>query len=174
MNSHPTDPAFLRHVLGHYPTGVCVISATQDDGSLVGMTVGSFTSVSLNPPLVAFFPDCNSTSWPKIELIGRFCVNVLSADQLSVCAKFASKAPNKFENLAHRSTRSGSPVIIGAVAWIDCILHSVQKAGDHFIVLGAVIDLNIEVAGPALIFSGGDYGRMLPHSTFSADFSKSE
>ena len=71
------DSATFRRVLGHYPTGVCVVTAVEADGAPVGMVVGSFTSVSLDPPLVAFFPAKTSQSWPRLAAVGKFCVNVL-------------------------------------------------------------------------------------------------
>src|ERR1044071_9719430 len=118
----PTDSRWFRQVLGQYPTGVCVVTATQEDGSRAGFVVGSFTSVSLDPPLVAFFPDKASTSWPKIHRAGRVCGNILSADQEHLCRRFASKAEDKFVGLQTRAAGSGSPVLEGVVAWIDCDL----------------------------------------------------
>ena len=132
----PTDPRWFRQVLGQYPTGVCVVTATEPDGGRAGFVVGSFTSVSLDPPLVAFFPDKSSTSWPRIHGAGRFCVNILSAEQEDVCRNFATRKQDKFEGVACRDAESGSPIIEGVVAWIDCDLESVTEAGDHYIVLG--------------------------------------
>ena len=84
------DSSSFRHVLGHFATGVAVITAITPSGP-VGMAVSSFTSVSLEPPLVAFLPDKSSTSWPKICGAGVFCVNILSAGQEELCAQFARK-----------------------------------------------------------------------------------
>ena len=146
----------FRQVLGQYPTGVCVVTSTGADGNLAGMVVGSFTSVSLDLPLVGFFPDRNSSSWPKVASSKRFCVNILSADQEDVCRKLSSKDPDKFASIAHQPSPLGSPIIDGVVAWIDCDLHSVSEAGDHFIVLGAVRQLEIAEGGlPLLFFQGG-------------------
>jgi len=89
-DAKPFDARQFRDVLGQYPTGVSVVTATQADGKVAGLAVGSFTSVSLDPPLVAFLPDKTSTSWPKIRSVGSFCVNVLGADQESICRTFAS------------------------------------------------------------------------------------
>lgn len=152
------DPKWFRDVLGRYPTGVCAITAMDPDGNVSGMAVGSFTSVSLNPPLVAFLPDRSSTSWPKIERAGKFCVNVLSDQQLDVCKRFASKAEDKFAGLSYQLSRNGSPIIDGVVAWVDCDLCSVQEAGDHYIVIGAVRELQAESDCSALLFYRGGYG----------------
>ena len=163
------NPKWFRQVLGQYPTGVCVVTATQLDGRPVAMVVGSFTSVSLNPPLVAFLPDRSSSSWPKIQSAGRFCVNILGADQEVLCRRFASKAADKFEGLSYHQSGSGSPIIDGAVAWIDCDIDSVLEAGDHYIVLGLVRELQIGSSGLPLLFFQGGYGRFSPLSLAAPD-----
>ncbi len=154
----PFDSAKFRQVLGHFPTGVTVITADGDDG-LVGLAVGSFASVSLDPPLVAFFPARNSSSWPKIEAAGVFCVNVLAEDQEDVCRRFAAKGDDKFAGLGWKAAGSGSPLLDGVVAWIDCHIESVTEAGDHFCVLGRVRDLAVAHDGAPLVFFRGGYGR---------------
>jgi flavin reductase (DIM6/NTAB) family NADH-FMN oxidoreductase RutF/DNA-binding IclR family transcriptional regulator len=160
----PTDPRWYRQVLGQYPTGVCVVTAVEPDGGRAGFVVGSFTSVSLDPPLVAFFPNKSSTSWPRIQGAGRFCVNILSAEQQDVCRTFATRKQDKFEGVACRDADSGSPIIEGVVAWIDCDLESVTAAGDHYIVLGRVRGLGIESSALPLLFFQGGYGRFTPLS----------
>ncbi|RYE43209.1 MAG: flavin reductase [Hyphomicrobiales bacterium] len=148
----------FRRVLGHYPTGVAAITAIGDDGNPVGMTVGSFTSVSLDPPLVAFLPDKSSSSFPLIRKSGSFCVNVLGADQQQVCRNFAAKGADRFKGLSWHPASSKSPILDGVVAWIDCDIDTVHDSGDHYIVIGRVREL--ETAGgdlPLLFFQGG-YG----------------
>src|SRR5881628_1456257 len=85
------DARRFRDVLGHFPTGVAVVTGLDPDGNPAGMAVGSFSSVSLDPPLVAFMPDRSSTSWPKFRDAGSFCVNILGAGQESVCRTFATR-----------------------------------------------------------------------------------
>src|SRR6185312_17260415 len=85
------DPAWFRYVLGQYPTGVTLITATHPDGSPLGMVVGTFSSVALDPPLVAFMPDVRASSWPKIREAGSFCANILTSAQQDVCRAFARK-----------------------------------------------------------------------------------
>jgi flavin reductase (DIM6/NTAB) family NADH-FMN oxidoreductase RutF len=155
----PTNKQWFRQVLGQYPTGVCVVTALPPDGRPAGMAIGSFTSVSLNPPLVAFFPEKGSTSWRRIKSAGRFCVNILGADQEATCRRFASKLPDKFEGIEYRPSTAGCPIIAGAVAWIDCELNSVYEAGDHDIVVGLVRELKIESTRLPLLFFQGRYGR---------------
>ena len=156
------DSATFRRVLGHYPTGVCVVAATELDGRRVGMVVGSFTSVSLEPPLVAFFPDRTSTSWPRIERAGKFCVNVLAGGQRELCQRFAAKGGDKFAGVAHHLSANGSPVLDGVVAWIDCSLEAVHDAGDHFIVLGRVCAFDVARGDQPLLFFRGAYGDFMP------------
>jgi flavin reductase (DIM6/NTAB) family NADH-FMN oxidoreductase RutF len=155
------DSKDFRRILGHYPTGVCAVTAVNN-GLPVGMVVGSFTSVSLDPPLVAFFPDRGSTSWPKIEATGRFCVNILADHQHDVCRALASKSENKFEGVPYRTSGAGMPIIEESVAWIDCDLHAVHEAGDHFIVLGRVHSLDAEHAKRPMLFFQGGYGQFSP------------
>lgn len=157
-----TDGASFRKILGHYPTGVCAITARQQDQTPVAMIVGSFTSVSLDPPLVAFFPDKASTSWPKIEACGGFCVNVLADDQEALCRTLASKDPAKFDGVPHHLSGRGAPVLDGALAWIDCSLHAVHEAGDHYIAIGKVHALDIHHPGAPLLFHKGGYGKVTP------------
>ena len=165
----PTDARWFRQVLGQYPTGVCVVTATEATGGGVGMVVGSFNSVSLDPPLIAFFPDKRSSTWKRIESSGSFCVNILSADQEHLCRRFAARIEDKFDGVDFRLADSGSPVIRGAVAWIDCDIEFVHEAGDHFIVLGRVRALDIEDPSLPLLFFQGGYGRFAPLSLAAGD-----
>lgn len=150
------DTNEFRRILGHYPTGVCAITAMSEDLP-VGMIVGSFTSVSLDPPLVAFLPDRRSRTWLSIEAVGRFCVNVLADCQQDVSRSLSTKAENKFDALSYRLTRTGLPILDGVVAWIDCKLHAVHEAGDHYIAVGDVVELGVEEPRPPLVFLQGTY-----------------
>ena len=162
------DPQHFRRVLGHFPTGVAGITSIGPDGAPVGMAVGSFTSVSLDPPLVAFLPDKKSTTFPKIRDAGFFCANVLGADQEHICRAFASKAPDKFVDVGWRPADSGAPILDRAVAWIDCDIEEVHEAGDHFIVIGRVRELEVPEVGLPLLFFQGGYGRFAPLSLAAA------
>lgn len=149
-----------RQILGHYPTGVCAITAMSNEDEPLGMVVGSFTSVSLKPPLVGFFPDKSSTTWPSIWKSGCFCVNVLGAHQQAVCASLAMKGGEKFENITFDVSSLGSPIIENALAWIDCKLDSVHEMGDHWLVVGRVCELALHADGEAMIFHKGGYKRV--------------
>ncbi len=162
------DPHLFRHVLGHFPTGVAAVTACDDAGALVGMTVGSFTSVSLSPPLVAFLPRKQSRTSARILKSGRFCVNVLGAHQEALSRHFAVAGDRKFEGLDWTLSPRGLPWLQGAVAWIECAVEAVHGAGDHDIVVSRVTYL--EAAGgslPLLFFQGG-YGRFAPMSFAAA------
>jgi 3-hydroxy-9,10-secoandrosta-1,3,5(10)-triene-9,17-dione monooxygenase reductase component len=152
------DEARFRQVLGHFPTGVTVVAARPTDQPPVGMAVGSFFSVSLEPALVGFCPGKSSTSWPKIEAAGSFCVNILADDQEDVARVFAGKGEDKFQSVGWRPAGTGSPVIRDVLAWIDCALEDVHEAGDHFIATGRVHELKVEREGHPLVFFRGGYG----------------
>lgn len=159
------EPSVFRNVLGNFPTGVVAITAQGLDGSPAGMAVNSFTSVSLDPPLVAFLPTKSSSSFPKIRTAGRFAVNVLDARDEQVCRNFATKGGDKFAGTNWSpSPKTGSPLLERAVAWIDCEIEQIHDAGDHYIVIGRVLDLDMGTGdGPLLFFRGG-YGQFSQNS----------
>jgi flavin reductase (DIM6/NTAB) family NADH-FMN oxidoreductase RutF len=155
--SSPFDAQTFRQVLGFFPTGVAVITATSPEGPS-GMAVSSFTSVSLEPPLVAFLPDRQSSSWQAIRRAGRFCVNILGADQEGLCLQFARKGEDKFAGVTWRPAPGGAPILDGVIAWIDCELAQTFESGDHDIAVGHVVQLESRGdAGPPLVFFQGRY-----------------
>lgn len=167
----PIDPTHFRETLGHFPTGVVVVTAIVD-GEPLGMVVGSFTSVSLDPPLVAYLPARSSSSYAKLGASENFCVNVLSVEQEALCRQFASRTGDKYAGVSWHPSELGSPILDGAVAWIDCTVDRVVEAGDHDIVLGRVNDLGVGTGGAPLLFFQGGYGGFSSRSLvagFSAD-----
>ncbi|WP_185996515.1 3-hydroxy-9,10-secoandrosta-1,3,5(10)-triene-9,17-dione monooxygenase reductase subunit [Nocardioides campestrisoli] len=151
------DHARFRDVLGRFASGITVVTATHD-GVPVGLTCQSFTSVSLDPPLVLFCPSRASRAWPLIERAGRFCVNVLAADQADVSHAMASRGIDKFAQVGWRpSAESGSPVLDGVLAHLECTLEAVHDGGDHHVVLGRVQHLQVDREGDALLYFKGDY-----------------
>lgn len=153
----------FRTVLGRYPTGVALVTAppARRGAAPLGMVVGTFTSVSLDPPLVGFLPAHTSTTWPAIRAAGRFCANVLSAGQRDVCEAFAAKSSRRWQ-MPYGWSPSGCPVLPGAVAWIDCTLHAQTEAGDHWFVTGLVQAMGTGPKESPLLFLGGRYGTYTP------------
>lgn len=150
------DPAEYRRVLGHFPTGVTVVTALTDAGP-VGLSIGSFTSVSLDPALIGFLPARASQSWPLIESVGRFCVNVLGSDQEDLARHFAAPHEDRFDTVRWSPAPvSGAPLLAGVTAWVDCELEGVLPAGDHHFVLGRVRALGADRPGdePLVFFQG--------------------
>ncbi|BCF83304.1 monooxygenase [Rhodococcus qingshengii] len=159
------SPRIFRDVLSTVPTGVVVITAV-DDGDPVGLVVGTFTSVSLDPPLVGFLPAATSTSFPRVHAAGRFCANVLTVEQQQICRMFAASGGDKFAGLHWTPSEiTGSPVLEGVAAWVDCSITTVHEAGDHLIVIGAVEDVGVAeptTKGDAssLVFYRGAYSSL--------------
>ncbi|WP_236551783.1 flavin reductase family protein [Aeromicrobium sp. 9AM] len=145
-----------RDVLGQYASGVTVVT-TVLDGVPVGMTCQSFTSVSLDPPLVAFLPMKTSRAFAAIRMSRRFCVNFLAAEQADVSNTFASLADDKFADITWQPTSNGMPLIDGTVGWVDCTVQDVHEAGDHYLVIGRVEDLGHGDAENPLLFHRGRY-----------------
>lgn len=153
------DARRFRDVLGCFGSGITVITTMSGDEP-VGMTCQSFASVSLDPPLVTFIPARSSRAWPLIQRSGRFCVNVLAADQERISAQMASKGADKFAGVEWSpATATGSPVIAGTLAHLDCTIHAVYEGGDHFVVVGRVEHLeqhgpDAPVVEPLLFYKG--------------------
>ncbi len=152
------DTAKYRQVLGHFPTGVTVITAATAAGP-VGMAIGSFASLSLDPPQVLFCAGQHSSTWPRVREAGSFCINLLAENQEDVCRVFASKADDKFAEIGWKHSGNGAPLLEGVLGYIDCTLETVVASGDHEIVVGAVTDLDVLHEGGPLLFFRGGYGR---------------
>jgi 3-hydroxy-9,10-secoandrosta-1,3,5(10)-triene-9,17-dione monooxygenase reductase component len=154
------DPKEFRTVLGHFPTGVTVVTGMLG-GTAHGLAIGSFFSISLDPPLVGFCVANESESWAAVGATGSFAVNVLSEHQVDVSNTFASKSEDKFASVEWTpGPVTRSPFITDAVAHIDCDLETTYPGGDHVIVVGRVRALQVHRGehGPLLFFKGG-YGR---------------
>lgn len=160
------DPTKYRQVLGHFPTGVTVITGRRAERP-IGFTIGSFASVSLDPPLVGFLPMVTSDRWQEILRSNSFCVNVLGRDQAELCWTFAkSSITDPFDGVAWTPAPiTGSPMIDGAIAWMDCTIEGVVDAGDHHFVMGRIQEF--EHAHPdhdpqPLLFYKGALGAFAP------------
>jgi 3-hydroxy-9,10-secoandrosta-1,3,5(10)-triene-9,17-dione monooxygenase reductase component len=144
--------------MGHFATGVTIVTATDAEGP-VGMACNSFTSVSLDPPLVLFCAAKSSSTWPRIQSAHHFAVNVLSEDDEQVCRIFATKDVDRFANVTHQRGVTGAPILADALAYIDCETEVEHDAGDHVIVVGRVVELGYATEGKPLLFYRGGYGR---------------
>jgi 3-hydroxy-9,10-secoandrosta-1,3,5(10)-triene-9,17-dione monooxygenase reductase component len=152
------DEASFRTVLGHFATGVTIITAMDGDEP-IGVSANSFTSVSLDPPLVLFCAAKASTTWPRIEAAGRFTVNILNDHQEDVCRVFATKGADRFSRIGWRTSANGQPILHDSLAYIDCEMQEQHDAGDHIIVVGRVQELGVlSEEGPLLFYRGG-YGK---------------
>lgn len=150
----PVDATDFRHALGHFCTGVTVMTGL-DGADPVGLACQSFSSLSLDPPLVLFCPGRTSTSWPRIRRGGRFAVNVLAEDQPEVCAAFGSSTAAKFAATRWRVTEGGAVVIKDVLAWLDCTVEAIHDGGDHEIVVGRVQELRVERDHRPLLYFRG-------------------
>ncbi|WP_369206756.1 flavin reductase family protein [Streptomyces sp. PU-14G] len=171
----PVDPAVFRRVLGGFASGVTVVTAPApvqgeraeaEEGlpGPAGFACQSFASLSLEPPLVSFMVARTSKSWPGIARAGVFCVNVLSAAQGELCRTFAVSGADKFAGISYSPAPvTGSPLLEGVTAWIDCEIHAVHTGGDHLIVVGRVRALDEGESGSApLVFHRGRLGTFTP------------
>ena len=131
-------------------------------GRPLGLAVNSFTSVSLEPPLIAFCVSRKSSTWPKLRLAGTFCVNILSEEQEALSRTFAAPGLDRFMGLGWSAAPSGAPILAGVLAWIDCSIDAEYDAGDHLIVVGRVRELDVAHEGRPLVFYRGGYGRFEP------------
>ncbi|UZG60349.1 flavin reductase family protein [Rhodococcus opacus] len=160
MSAQPGDT--FREVLGHYATGITVITGTSPDGPL-GFTCQSFSSLSLNPPLVLALPAKSSMSWPQIARDGKFCVNVLTEGQQAISATFATSGGDKFAGVSWSESPGGLPIIDGACAWIECEIETTHPGGDHLIVVGRVHHLASTADGASpLLYHRGRYSGSRP------------
>lgn len=147
-------PEILREVCGRWVTGVAVITGTAADGTQLGMAVNSFTSLSLDPPLVLFCPGLNSRSWPGIRASGRFAVHILSETQPRLARSFARSGGNKFVDVPLRRTADGLPALDGVVARLLCDVERIHPGGDHEIVVGRVLAVDQAERKPLLFHRG--------------------
>jgi flavin reductase (DIM6/NTAB) family NADH-FMN oxidoreductase RutF/2-polyprenyl-6-methoxyphenol hydroxylase-like FAD-dependent oxidoreductase len=150
------DPRELRRALGQYATGVTIVTCLGPGEEQVGMTANSFTSVSLDPPLVLWCPAKSASSTPSFTAASHFAVNILGADQHHLSRRFATPADDKFDGVPARAGLSGAPLLDGTVATFECRTVAVHDAGDHLIMLGEVERFDTP-GGPPLVFHSGLY-----------------
>lgn len=158
MDPREEADASLREVMRVYPTGVTVVAGSAADGSPYGLTVNSFTSVSLDPPLVLVCIGHSSTSHARLVTAPAFTINVLAADQEQVAQRFASEpSEGRFDDLEWEPASSGAPILSGTAAWLECSAYEVVGGGDHSILVGRVERSSV-TERPALLFHRGRLG----------------
>jgi 3-hydroxy-9,10-secoandrosta-1,3,5(10)-triene-9,17-dione monooxygenase reductase component len=153
------DDARFRSVLGYFATGVTIITAVDGDDP-VGIAANSFTSLSLDPPLILFCVAHSSSTWPRIERAGTFAVNILGEDHEALSQLFAKKGADRFGQTPWRIGVSGAPVLEEAIAYVDCRFEAEYPGGDHKIIVGRVLDLDMREGARPLLFYKGGYEKM--------------
>jgi flavin reductase (DIM6/NTAB) family NADH-FMN oxidoreductase RutF len=151
----PIEKNQLRQVMGHFATGVTIITTVNKEGQLHGLTANAFTSVSLEPPLLLISVDKKAESWPAFEESKVFTVNILGDDQEALSRKFAVSGGNKFEGVAYRRGANGAAILEGALAFIECTLYAAYEGGDHSLYLGEIQEASVREGKPLVFFRGG-------------------
>ena len=165
LPSTAIEPLRFREALGHYASGITVITSLVD-GEPIGFTCQSFYSVSMSPPLVSFSVMSRSYSYPRIRQAGRFAVNILSGEQVQISNQFARQGADKWHGVDWQESPLGNPVIAGSLHWLDCEIHAEHAAGDHLIVIGEVKALNVQEASVSqpLLYFKGQYCNLAAHN----------
>ncbi|MCD5422439.1 flavin reductase family protein [Rhodococcus pyridinivorans] len=151
-----TDVAILRQVYGQFPTGVTALCAL-DDGVPVGFAVSSFNTVSADPPLVSVCVQQSSSTWPQLAASPRVGLSILSATQGPLCRQLAAHGASRFAGVSWSSSDEGAVFLEHAVAWLECSVHDVATAGDHYLVLLRVLRHGISDVTDPLVFHGSQF-----------------
>lgn len=156
------DPQEFRRAMKRVPTPVAIVTAMTDEGP-AGMTVGSFTSVSLNPTLVTFFVDVASTTWPRLKTSPTFVINILGHDKGDLCRAFSRRGADRFEGVNWSANRSGDPELEAASVSLECTLYSTLVVGDHVQIVGEVRGFQVHDEGMPLVFFNGTFLDLADH-----------
>ena len=162
MTVPKNDPAVraFRDTLGMFPTGVTVITARAPGGQPIGLTVSSFNSVSLTPPLIVWSLSGHLPSVRAFENAAVYAINVLAEDQQDISQRFASHSDDKFAGLEYVEGVDGVPLLPGCVAWFQCRQFARHPGGDHVVFIGEVVRFELDQARKPLVFQGGAYRRL--------------
>jgi flavin reductase (DIM6/NTAB) family NADH-FMN oxidoreductase RutF len=155
--SHAFDSREFRNALGMFPTGVAVVTTRAGNGAFVGLTINSFSSLSLDPPLVLWSLNSRSPSAAAFERATHFAVNILCHDQVEISRRFASQVPNKFAELEVDAGLGDVPLIRGCSARIECRAHARHDGGDHLLFIGHVERFAYDREKRPLVYHGGRY-----------------
>jgi len=154
------DARKFRDALGRFSTGVTIVTGRDAHGEPVGMTASSFTSVSLDPPLVLFCPARSADSFGVLASGGPFVINVLSEEQQALSNRFARSSADKWRDLEFDTWETGAPVLRECLANLECTTHAVHDGGDHALVVGRVQRLGYVAAGRPLLYFSGNYANL--------------
>lgn len=157
------DSSEFRRVMGHFPTGVTIVTSRHQDGRPCGLTLNAFCSLSLNPAQVLVCVEKEADSHACIEQSGIFCVNILEEEKGEVLSRRFSTwgLQDKFQGVAYREERSSAPILEAALAWLECRVTQQISSGDHTIFVGEVMDADAHEGRPLVYYRGG-YGRFIP------------
>lgn len=153
------SPMRMREVMGNFCSGITIITAMTPDGP-TGFTCQSFTSLSLEPPLITFNPQLTSTTWPRIREVGTFCVNILAKETEHYSGAFARSGTDKFRGVEYDTSDLGHPILNGCLGWIECTLYAEHDGGDHTIVVGKVESMHARTDAEPLVFFRGKYATL--------------
>lgn len=150
------DPREFRNIAGAFATGVTVVTMTSLSGKPTGMTVNSFTSVSLDPPLLLVTVGEHASMYQEFKQVNAFAVNILSDHQEALSQTFAKKGVDRFADVPYTTSLSGSPILPDVLGYFECEVYDRHQAGDHLIVVGRVLDGKVFDGNP-LLFVRGQY-----------------
>ncbi len=156
------DVGEFRAALGCYPTGVIIMTGLADDGECIGLTINSFTSVSLDPPLVSVCLARTASSFETLQMSRGFVLNVLRGDQRDISSRFAKTGVDKWRGVDYRQGINGVPVLAPNLAAFQCSQYAEHDAGDHIIVIGRVEAVEYDAGAIPLVFHQGGYSRLTP------------
>jgi flavin reductase (DIM6/NTAB) family NADH-FMN oxidoreductase RutF len=151
----PIEKNELRRIMGHFATGVTVITTVSKDGTPYGLTANAFMSVSLEPPLLLISVDKKAESYPCFEQSRVFTINILRDDQEGLSRRFAVSGGNKFEGVAYHLGANDVPILEDTLAHIECRLHTAYDGGDHTLYLGEILEAETREGRPLLFYRGG-------------------
>ena len=158
--SSPVDGAELRFVMSHFATGITVVTGRDAERRPRAITVNAFTSLSLDPPLVLYCLDRSAFHFDVLSKAEDFAVSMLADDQRALSERFAREAEDDFSDLSTFELKTGSPVLAGCLAALDCETAARHEAGDHLLVVGRVTALHVTDAAEPLVYFRGDYRRL--------------
>ncbi len=154
------DQRSLRDALGTFATGVTIITTMSREGKPIGLTANSFTSVSLDPPLVLFCLDRRGYSFAHFQQSTHFAVNVLASGQQDISNHFAKPSEDKWAEMVPDLCGVGCPAFKDALAIFECATHRIHDGGEHVIIVGKVLSYNFQPDGTPLLYYRGHYGRI--------------